>query len=111
VVAIALSRYPNELIRLAKLAKRLGHVLVVMTDSSACPIIPEADESLVAPSPHIPLIGTPTALSCLTNYLTMELASRYGDDLKKHQEKLEQSYWENDVLFSIKKLKDLQRES
>ena len=111
VVVIALSRYPNELIRLAKLAKRLGHVLVVMTDSSACPIIPEADESLVAPSPHIPLIGTPTALSCLTNYLTMELASRYGDDLKKHQEKLEQSYWENDVLFSIKKLKDLQRES
>jgi hypothetical protein len=35
----------------------------------------------------------------------MELASRYGDDLKKHQEKLEQSYWENDVLFSMKRLR------
>lgn len=104
VVVIALSRYPNELIRLAKLAKRLGQHLVVMTDSAACPIVREADESLVAPSPHIPLIGTPTALSCLINYLVMELASRYGDDLKKHQEKLEQSYWENDVLFSMKKL-------
>lgn len=105
VVVVALSRYPNELIRLAKLAKRLGQRLVVLTDSSACPIIREADESLVAPSPHIPLIGTPTALSCLINYLVMELASRYGDDLKQHQEKLEQSYWENDVLFSMKKLK------
>ncbi|MBL0713008.1 MAG: MurR/RpiR family transcriptional regulator [Desulfosarcina sp.] len=104
VVVIALSRYPNELIRLAKLAKRLGQRLVVLTDSTACPIIREADESLIAPSPHIPLFGTPTALSCLINYLVMELASRYGPDLKKHQEKLEQSYWENDVLFSMKKL-------
>jgi DNA-binding MurR/RpiR family transcriptional regulator len=104
VVVIALSRYPNELIRLAKLAKRLGHRMVVLTDSTACPIIREADESLVAPSPHIPLFGTPTALSCLINYLVMELASRYGQELKEHQEKLEQSYWENDVLFSMKKL-------
>jgi DNA-binding MurR/RpiR family transcriptional regulator len=104
VVVIALSRYPNELIRLAKLAKRLGRHIVVLTDSTACPIIYEADEILIAPSPHIPLIGTPTALSCLINYLVMELASRYGSDLKKHQEKLEQSYWENDVLFNMKKL-------
>jgi len=37
----------------------------------------------------------------------MELASRYGDTLKKHQEKLEQSYWENDVLFSMKKLREM----
>jgi hypothetical protein len=34
----------------------------------------------------------------------MELASRRGSDLKKHQEKLEQSYWENDVLFNLNKL-------
>ena len=105
VVVIALSRYPNELIRLAKLTKRLAQRLVVLTDSTACPIILEADESLVAPSPHIPLFGTTTALSCLINYLVMELASRYGDELTKHQERLEQSYWENDVLFSMKKLR------
>ena len=104
VVLIAVSRYPNDLIRLAKLAKRLGQRLVVLTDSAACPITHEADESLIAPSPHIPLIGSPAALSCLINYLVMELASRYGSDLKKHQEKLEQSYWENDVLFNMKKL-------
>jgi DNA-binding MurR/RpiR family transcriptional regulator len=105
VVVIALSRYPNELIRLGKLAKRLGQRLVVLTDSNACPLIREADASLIAPSPHIPLFGTPTALSCLINYLVMELASRYGPELKKHQERLEQSYWENDVLFSMKKLR------
>ncbi len=104
VVVVALSRYPNELIRLAKLAKRLKQHLVVLADSTACPIVREADASLVAPSHHIPLIGTPTTLSCLINYLVMELAARSGEDLKKHQEKLEQSYWENDVLFSMKKL-------
>lgn len=104
VVIIALSRYPNELIRLAKLVKRLGQHMVVLTDSTACPMIHEADQSLIAPSTHIPLIGTPTALSCLINYLVMELASRYGAELKTHQAKIEQSYWENDVLFSMKKL-------
>ena len=105
VVIVAVSRYPNELIRVAKLAKRLGQKLVVLTDGSTCPIIHEADESLLAPSPHIPLFGTPTSLSCLINYLVMELASRYGDELKIHQAKLEQSYWENDVLFSMKRLR------
>jgi hypothetical protein len=30
----------------------------------------------------------------------MELAGRYGDNLKKHQEKLEQTYRENDILFN-----------
>ena len=104
VVVITVSRYPNELIRLAKLAKRLDRQLLVLTDSSNCPIIHEADESLIAPSSHIPLIGTPTSLSCLITYLVKELAGRYGDELKKHQEKLEQAYWENDVLFNLKKL-------
>ena len=104
VIVITVSRYPNELIRLAKLTKRLDHPLLLLTDSSTCPIIHEADESLIAPSSHIPLIGTPTSLSCLITYLVKELASRYGAELKKHQEKLEQAYWENDVLFNLKKL-------
>ena len=95
-------RYPNDLIRLAKLAKRLGQRLVVLTDSAACPITREADESLIAPSPHIPLIGSPTALSCLINYLVIKLASRRGSDLNRRN--WEQSYWENDVLFNMKKL-------
>jgi DNA-binding MurR/RpiR family transcriptional regulator len=99
VVMFAMTRYPNELLRLAKLVKRLGQQLVVITDSTACPISHYADESLVAPSTHIPLIGSPTNLTCLVNYLVQELASRYGQGLKQHQERLEQSYRENDVLF------------
>jgi DNA-binding MurR/RpiR family transcriptional regulator len=104
IVIIAISRYPNDLIRLAKLAKRQGQRLVVITDSRACPLLQCADESLVSPSTHIPLFGSPTTLSCLANVLIYELAICYGDELKTHQEKLEQAYWENDVLFNMKRL-------
>lgn len=103
-VIIATSRYPNELIRLGKLAKRLGQTLVVIADSAACPVLQFADYRLVAASKHIPYLGSPTPMSCLINYLVHELASRQGDALKAHQARLEQSYWENDVLFNMKDL-------
>lgn len=101
-VIVATSRYPNELIRLGKLTKRLGHTLVVITDNQSCPVVQFADHYLVAVSKHIPYLGSPTAMSCLINYLVHELANRQGDKLKEHQAKLEQSYWENDVLFNMK---------
>ncbi|WP_155304895.1 MurR/RpiR family transcriptional regulator [Desulfosarcina widdelii] len=102
-VIVATSRYPNELIRLGKLVKRLGHTLVVITDSTACPVLQFADHRLIALSKHIPYLGSPTPMSCLINFLVHELASRQGEILKAHQAKLEQSYWENDVLFNMKK--------
>ena len=102
VVIVATSRYPNELIRLGKLVKRLGQTLVVITDSASCPVLQFADHHLIAASKHIPYLGSPTPMSCLINYLVHELASRQGDALKDHQAKLEQSYWENDVLFNMK---------
>ena len=101
-VIIATSRYPNELIRLGKLVKRLGQTLVVIADSATCPLLQFADHHLVAASKHIPYLGSPTPMSCLINYLVHELASRQGEALKDHQAKLEQSYWENDVLFNMK---------
>ena len=101
-VIIATSRYPNELIRLGKLVKRLGQTLVVIADSATCPLLQFADHHLVAASKHIPYLGSPTPMSCLINYLVHELASRQGAALKDHQAKLEQSYWENDVLFNTK---------
>jgi DNA-binding MurR/RpiR family transcriptional regulator len=104
VVIIATSRYPNELIRLGKLVKRLGQTLVVITDSASCPVLQFADHHLIAASKHIPYLGSPTPMSCLINYLVHELASRQGDALKMHQAKLEQSYWENDVLFNMQDL-------
>ena len=82
VVIIATSRYPNELIRLGKLVKRLGQTLVVITDSATCPVLQFADHHLIAASKHIPYLGSPTPMSCLINYLVHELASRQGDALK-----------------------------
>jgi len=101
VVIIANSRYPNELIKVGKLVRRLGMTLLVIADSSLCPLIQFAHMTLIAPSQHFPLIGSPTPLSCLINYLVIELVSRDGKDLKEYQAKLEQSYRENDILFNL----------
>jgi len=101
VIIIATTRYPNELIRLGKMVRRLGLTLIVIADSSLCPLAHFAHLSLIAPSKNIPFIGNPTTISCIINYLVLELASRNGDRLKQHQEKLEQAYLENDVLFNL----------
>jgi DNA-binding MurR/RpiR family transcriptional regulator len=101
VTIITTSRYPNELIKLGKVARRLQHNLLVITDNSLCPVIPFAHLSLVVPSRSIPLIGYPTTISCIINYLVLELVNRQHPQLKAHQEKLEQMYLENDILFNM----------
>lgn len=101
VVIIATSRYPNDLIKTGKYARRLGHLLMVITDGNFCPLIPFADIKLIAPLQDIPYLGSVTNLSCLVNYLVHELAYRSGEQVQKHQKKLEKSYIENDLLFHI----------
>lgn len=100
VVIVATSRYPNELIRVGKQVRRLGHRLVVITDSSLCPLIQFAHLRLIAPSQHIPVIGNPNTLSCLVNFIVLELVRRNGNR-QKHQERLEQFFLENDILFNL----------
>ena len=101
VIIIATSRYPNELIRLSKVVRRLGLTLLVIADSALCPLIQFAHQSLIVPSKSIPFIGHPTAISCMINYLVIALARQGGAELKKHQERLEQLYLENDILFNL----------
>ncbi len=103
VIIIATARYPNELIRLGDLVRRLEKKLLVIADSSLCPLVQSADLSLVAPTKNIPFIGNPTTISCIINYLVQELASRDGERLEEHQRRLEQVYRENDVLFNLHK--------
>ena len=83
------------------MVRRLGLTLLVIADSALCPLTHFAHLSLIAPSKNIPFIGNPTTISCIINYLVLELASRNGIRLQQHQEKLEQSYLENDILFNL----------
>jgi DNA-binding MurR/RpiR family transcriptional regulator len=101
VILFATTRYPNELIRIGKLVRRLNHTLIVLADSKACPLNQFANEALIAPSRFIPLFGSPTTLSCLVNYLIQELAGIKGESAKRQQAKLEQSYREHDILFNL----------
>jgi DNA-binding MurR/RpiR family transcriptional regulator len=99
VIIVAMTRFPNELIRLGKYARRLGHKLLLIADGDACPLIPYADHALIAPPRHLPVLGSPTHLSCLVNYMVHELARRMGEQVKAHQARLEQAYLEHDILF------------
>ncbi|MFP4032114.1 MAG: MurR/RpiR family transcriptional regulator [Desulfococcaceae bacterium] len=104
VVLVATSRYPNDLIRVARHIRRIGLTLVVISDSSACPVNSFAHRALIAPTRHVPVFGSPAGMSVLINYLTLELAARNGQDVQKHQEALERAYRENDVLFNLEGL-------
>ncbi len=100
VVLIATSRYPNELVRMGKLAKRYKLKLILLTDSSSCPLIQFSDHVLIAPLKTIPFLWSPSSLISLINYLVHTQASAMGSQVKEHQEKLEQAYLENDILFN-----------
>lgn len=106
VLLVATSRYPNELIRLAKYARRLEHDLIVISDSALCPLNTFTDLALVSPSKNISIFGCPAGILCLMDFLLLELAARYGDALKAHQEKLEQCYRENDLLFNMDAIRE-----
>ena len=101
VLIISTSRYPNELIKLGKLSRRLELRLAVIADSRLCPLLQFAHTSLVIPSKSIPIIGHPSGITCIINYLVLALADRRSKEVKDHQERLEQIYLENDLLFNF----------
>jgi DNA-binding MurR/RpiR family transcriptional regulator len=102
VVIMATSRYPNELIKVAKYAMRVGKKIVLITDSAKCPLIQFSHEFLIAPSRYIPFTGAPIAISCLINFISFELANIIENDVKEHQKKVEQNYLENDIFFNLR---------
>jgi DNA-binding MurR/RpiR family transcriptional regulator len=101
VVIVATSRYPNELIRLAKVVRRLDQTLLIIADSPLCPLLPFAHKSLVVPTQSIPYIGYIAAIASIISYLVLELAATQPDAVRAHQDKLEQIYLENDILFNL----------
>jgi DNA-binding MurR/RpiR family transcriptional regulator len=109
VVIVATSRYPNELIRLAKVVRRLEQTLLVMADSPLCPLFPFAHQTMVVQSQSIPYIGYIAAMSSVISYMILELAGRQRDKVHHHQEKLEQIYLENDILFSLPIIDDMKQ--
>ena len=100
VILTTSTRYPNELIKLARMIQRSSHTLLTMTDSSICPIIGFSDLSLVVPSRSIPFIGNVSGMLVAIQYIVQELANKKGENLENYQKQLEQVYLENDILFN-----------
>ena len=102
VIIFSTTRYPNELIRLGRTVKRLNQTLIVVADSSLCPLLSFADLSLVTPSKNIPLFGDLTIFNTLIRFITLELANRSGYEFTQYQQCLEQIYLENDIFFNLR---------
>ncbi|OQY53242.1 MAG: hypothetical protein B6230_00830 [Desulfobacteraceae bacterium 4572_89] len=100
LVIIATSRYPNELVRMGKIARRRNLKQVLITDSLSCPLVQFSDHVLVAPQKTIPFLGNPVSMISLIHYLLHTLAADMGDEVKDLQAKLEQAYLENDIWFN-----------
>ncbi len=100
VMIFAATRYPNELIRMARLVRRLGLELIVVSDNSHCPLNQFGQVNIVVRCLHFPVVGSPSPMSCLVNCITSEMAARGGKNLRDHQEILENVYREQDVLFN-----------
>lgn len=101
VILTTSTRYPNELIKLARMVQRSSHTLLTMTDSSICPIIGFSDLSLVVPSRSIPFIGNVSGMLVAIQYIVQELANKRGEVLDDYHKQLEQVYLENDILFNL----------
>ena len=101
VILTTSTRYPNELIKLARMIQRSSHTLLTMTDSSICPIIGFSDLSLVVPSRSIPFIGNVSGMLVAIQYIVQELANKRGEALEDYHKQLEQVYLENDILFNL----------
>ena len=99
-VIIATSRYPNEMIRMGKVAHRQNMSQILITDGLSCPLIPFSDHVLLAPHQNIPFLGNPVSIISLIHYLLNHLTLELGDEIKVHQEKLEKAYMENDIWFN-----------
>lgn len=99
VVIIATTRYPNDLIKVGKLVRRQQLKMILLTESSTCPLSQISNQTLIASSTGIPYLSASISLLCLINYLVQSLTSDMGEELQRHQQKLEQAYLENDVLF------------
>jgi DNA-binding MurR/RpiR family transcriptional regulator len=103
-VIIATTRCPNELIRLAKVARRNNHTLFLIADSPLCPIAQFAQVTLIAPYERFPIVGSPSSIFCIINCLILEMINRNENGLLQHQEKLEKALLENDILFNLEKI-------
>ncbi|MFW6177091.1 MAG: SIS domain-containing protein [Desulfohalobiaceae bacterium] len=101
ILMISTTRYPNELIRLGKIVKGLDQELIVIADSSHCPLLSFADLYLVAPSTNIPLFGDLTILNTPIRYICLKLARRSKPEFTDYQNQLEQIYLENDIFFNL----------
>ncbi|MGV7222985.1 MAG: MurR/RpiR family transcriptional regulator [Nitrospinales bacterium] len=100
VIIFTVMRYPNDLLRLARLAQQQDRDLVVIADSRSCPLFQFTEHCLTVPCQNFPIVGSPSALGCVVNCIIYAMICNHSEEINKHQNILEQLYRENDIFFN-----------
>jgi len=100
VILFTVMRYPNDLLRLSKVVRDQGKELIVIADSKRCPMFEFSTYHFSVPCQNFPLVGSPSALACVTNCLIYCMIYNHREEVKKHHNILESFYRENDIFFN-----------
>jgi DNA-binding MurR/RpiR family transcriptional regulator len=91
VVAVAVARYPRDLVDAARRARERGLPLIVITDGPLSPLAPLADEALFVRQEPFDFVGSLAAMSALANALVSVTALRLGTAATQRLEMLERA--------------------
>jgi DNA-binding MurR/RpiR family transcriptional regulator len=91
LVVIALARYPNDLLPLARYAHDLGRPILAITDSPLSPILPLAEVALFARPTILDFVGSLGAPAALINCIVSALGVRLGDAALTRLQALEET--------------------
>lgn len=83
LIAITFPRYASDVVRLAQYAKDRGAGIIALTDSPASPLMPLADEVLLAPSEHPVLSSSMVAAVSLVETLVAAVMLSDPENVEK----------------------------
>lgn len=79
LIAIAVARYPADLVALARYAHQTGVKILAITDSPLSPLLPLAEVALFAKVSMLDFVGSLAAPAALINCIVSEMSVRLGD--------------------------------
>lgn len=79
LIAIAVARYPADLVALARYAHQTGVKILAITDSPLSPLLPLAEVALFAKVGMLDFVGSLAAPAALINSIVSELSVRLGE--------------------------------
>ncbi|MBE6546141.1 MAG: MurR/RpiR family transcriptional regulator [Ruminococcaceae bacterium] len=97
MIAISFPRYSKRIIHAVEFAKHAGTDVIAITDSTASPIAPQADQLLIAKSDMASFVDSLVAPLSIINAIIVAVSRKKQEDLRIRLRQLEEIWDEYDV--------------